>query len=145
MAFGSDRVEGLLKTCRPVQTPARQASVVPPRYEVSTETDGTLPSQVAEPLRGSAQLVAEGGRGDGDERGRALADGPAAQLGDAVLRHDLVDHVPVRGDGDPWGERRLDAGDRPFTAVACVTMNDCPPSDSAAPRMKSACPPEPVM
>jgi hypothetical protein len=33
----------------------------------------------------------------------------------------------------------------PFTAVACVTMNDCPPSDSAAPRMKSACPPEPEM
>ena len=95
---------------------------------VSTETHGTLPSQVAESLRGSAQLVAEGRRGDGDERGRALADGPAAQLGDAVLRHDLVDHVLVRGDDGPgvnvgWMREIV-----PFAAVACVTMNDCPRS-----------------
>ena len=42
MAFGSDRVEGFLKTCRPVQTPARQASVVSPRYEVSTVDERQL-------------------------------------------------------------------------------------------------------
>src|SRR5690242_5019413 len=58
------------------------------------------------------QFLAEGGMGDVDERPHALADGPAVQIGDAVLGDDEMDVAARRRDAGRRGEHRDDARER---------------------------------
>src|SRR5690606_474679 len=68
------------------------------------------PSEIAELPGGGGELVAVARVGDGDQRGGALADRPAPQLGDTPLRHDVVDGVLDGGDNVASSERRTDLG-----------------------------------
>ena len=67
----------------------------------------------------------------------------AGNLNESLLVPRLVPHIDRSDDA---GAARI-AGQflavllSLFIAVACVTMNEWPPSATAAPRMKSACPP----
>src|SRR5215469_11171182 len=80
-------------------------------HETARQPAAWSRSEIAEASRGGAELVAEGRGGDGDERRRALTDRPAPQLGHAMLRHHLVDHVLVGGDDGARAQGGLDARD----------------------------------
>jgi hypothetical protein len=81
---------------------------------------------------------------DGDERLAALAQREPVQVDGAVLGDDPV-HVAARGDDARAGlERRVVMRETlPPAAVEGSAMIGLPPSERAAPRMKSICPPMP--
>jgi len=57
------------------------------------------------------QFGPEIGMGDGDKLPSPFLDGLAPEIGDAVLRHDVVHHGPRDGDHRAFQKHRQDAGD----------------------------------
>ena len=61
--------------------------------------------------RGAVELFAHRRVGDGDERAGAFDEALASELGDAVLRDDVLDHVSGSHDSCTLSEDRLDLRD----------------------------------